>query len=163
LFSLLQLWESPTILNGMRSIWKKQGKQSNQQSGLSKEQIEQQQLTFEMLPTWPHGAQVVVDGQGFSAWGTLAQDGLVTTAADIALKHAYEIPGIWHVLGILDALPSELPTPFVIPQNVQLQEIAMQNIRSIAKNLAAAVRTALGRPVDKYGITPLLVFREVSG
>lgn len=158
---LRNLWESQTVTAELKRRWKK-GEIPGQPKP-TPQQIEHQQIMFEMLPKWPHGTQLTIDGTGFSAWGTLAEDCTITTAGEIALKHGYEIPGTWHVLGILDATPSPLAIPINVPEIAQSPTEALNNMKSIGKNLSNSIRSALGRPVDKYGITPILIFREVSG
>jgi hypothetical protein len=155
---LRHLWQSKAVLAHLLQ---------NQKSGKGKQALTDQQkhtqLTMEILPTWPHKLQAIIDGDGFSAWSGLADDGLIGTGADIALKHGYEIPGTWHALGILDAEPGAAPAAFPLPEVQVPEEQALENMRKLAKNLSVGVRKALGRPADKYGFTALLIFREVSG
>jgi hypothetical protein len=158
---LRNLWQSPIIIGELQKRWKTG--QHPGQPKLTKEKVQQQQMMFEMLPKWPHGVQMTIDGQGFSTWGTLAKDCLITAASDLALKHGYEIPGTWHILGILDAMPGPVQAYIPVPEIVSSPEEAMQNMKSLAKNFSTNIRGALGRPPDKYGITPILIFREVSG
>src|SRR5271170_5244174 len=96
-------------------------------------------------------------GPGFSVWSTLANEGMIGTVADLALKHGTDIPGLWHLLGILDAMPSQIPPQIDIPYTG-----VPSHFGTMIRNFANLARTALGRPPDAYGTTALLLFREVA-
>ncbi len=115
---------------------------------------------MEVLPILPQFLQGMICGDNYSIWCGLAEQWLVGTSAEIALKHGYEIAGQWSILGIMDALPGPLPAQIIIPP---LPFGAPQNMGPNAQNLAVAARTSFGRPADAHGVTPLLIFREVSG
>jgi hypothetical protein len=75
------------------------------------------------------------------------------------------------VLGIVDALPDKdpLPVPTVIPPNdpaAMNAALASYNTNMagfMALMNAIQARSFMGRPMGAFGITPLLIFREVSG
>ena len=109
---------------------------------------------MEFMPLLPHGIQArMVDILNKSVWFSLREDGLSTSPGDVFLKHGSNIAGDWNVVGIVDALPSngyQPKSPF---------EDGMQ--KAIA-DLGSNLRPAFGRPNDAWGMTPLLIFREVS-
>ena len=79
------------------------------------------------------------------------------TVADLSLKHGTEIPGEWHLLGVLDALPDQIPA-----QTVVVNTGVPQHFGTLIKNFSNLGRTLLGRAPEAYGMTALLLFRKVS-
>lgn len=102
----------------------------------------------------PHGIQgrLIGDLQR-TVWFTLREDGLSTNAADVFLKHGSHIAGSWNIVGIVDALPSFAFSP---------QSPFEDGMQKAIADLGASLRPAVGRPNDAWGMTPLLIFREVS-
>lgn len=111
----------------------------------------------EILPLLPHSVQATVTGKDAAVWTSLSEDNLVGTASDLSLKHGSEIPGGWCLLGILDALPSPIPAQIQIVPTPTLQ-----HMDATARNFANVARTLLGRPPGAYGVTPILIYREIS-
>lgn len=112
---------------------------------------------LDVIEAFPHSAQCTVKGTDFSVWSTLSPDGMVGSVADLSLKHGTEIPGEWHLLGVLDALPNPIPEQTTIHNTGIPQHLGP----SIA-NFSNLARTLLGRAPEAYGMTALLLFREVS-
>lgn len=119
------------------------------------------QVTMEVLPHLPHSAHLHVVSNDFAVWAPAASDSLVTPTSDLVLKHGAKVAGQWSMLGILDAMPfdeSELMTGMEMLRTGMLSN---DNIAQAALNLAPIIKQAIGRPILSYGMTPLLVFREV--
>lgn len=116
------------------------------------------EFAFEMLGILPHSIQASVTSASASAWATLQEDCLATTPGNLLLKHGLVISGEWSMLGIVDAQPdlvlNDQETDF--EGGVQMAAKLMELFAPIARNL-------LGRPTDAFGITPLMIFREVNG
>jgi hypothetical protein len=112
---------------------------------------------LDVLPLFPHSAQCTIAGLNFSVWSTLGLDGMVGTVGDLSLKHGTEIPGEWHLLGVLDALPNPIP-----PQIPIVNTGSPMHMGVLMKNLSNLGRLLLGRAPESYGVTALLLFREVS-
>lgn len=112
---------------------------------------------MEILPTLPHTPQCTIKGEEISVWTTLSAEGLVGTVSDISLKHGTEIPGDWHLLGVLDAMPNPI-TPQIPIVNTGVPE----HFGKVVQNLSNLSRTLAGRGPESYGVTALLLFREVS-
>jgi hypothetical protein len=117
-----------------------------------------------LLKLWPHVTQVMLAGNGMTAWGTIRDDGLITPAGDLILKHGVGIAGTWSVVGVLDATP-EL-NPITDPNQAVQAAMAAPTVPSLVGTLFEALspltRQALGRPPSAYGVTPLLIFRDVT-
>jgi hypothetical protein len=124
----------------------------------------QDSMSFGMavMKVMPHAIQARLTSSNASFWASLSEDGLTTGPADLFLKHGLKIAGEWSMVGILDAIPDENLHPTQL--NVQAA-IDAANLGAYAGGLAMMtphIRPILGRPAQAYGITPLLVFREVS-
>ncbi len=113
-------------------------------------------LFFEMIDVLPHPAQITI-GDDPVGWGILDERGMMSTASDHLLKYGGPIPGTWAVVGILDAYPSITETPEIV-HNVGVEQI----VHVLFGQIEPITRQLLGRPSEAFGITPLLVFREVG-
>ncbi|SDI95540.1 hypothetical protein [Salipiger marinus] len=116
-------------------------------------------LFSEIIPLLPHTVQSSVSGSnGVKVWSSLEKGGLTVAAGNITLNHGVSIPGEWAILGILDAHP-------LMDRDVKVRDQTPGGEEMLAKlfeALAPVVRQMLGRPRDAYGVTPLLVFREIE-
>jgi len=171
--TLPKLWESPhiksqaviTAVNGQKLIWNanplnaalsSKDKAVAERAFLKNVEVNTR-ATMEILPYFPHSAQCTIKGDNFSLWSSLATDGMVGAVSDLSLKHGTEIPGVWHLLGIIDAQPDAIPAQVEIPYTG-----VPSHFETMIKNISNLARTALGRPPNAYGATALLLFREVS-
>jgi hypothetical protein len=121
------------------------------------------ELGIEVMNSMPLTVQRrLATTSGDAYWCSLSVEGLTSSPGDLMLKHGVLLGGEWSMLGILDALPS---------QRLSDQQSELQNAMTIATLgplvggigvMADALRPMIGRPADAYGITPLLVFREVA-
>lgn len=87
------------------------------------------------------------------AWGTLTPEHMLSDFSELAFKHGRGLPGEWTVVGLLDALPDDVidAAPHVV--NTEVENGLLQ--------VMDAMRTFLGRRPYAYGITPLLIYRQV--
>ncbi len=116
-------------------------------------------FALDILSILPHSVQATVSSSLTSVWANLKPDCLATEPSDLTLKHGHAIPGTWSILGILDAQPQLLPDA-----EVQASEgDAAQAANILFRMLAPVTRNIMGRPLDAFAVTPLLVFREVTG
>lgn len=111
---------------------------------------------FEMLKIMPHSTQAVLKTAAGEVWSSLKPDAFITQPSDLTLTHGAQVRGTWNMVGILDAKPDYLE--FDKPDEVKAQSI-IGNLASIIQPLA---RQQLGRPEGAYGVTPVLIFREVT-
>jgi hypothetical protein len=118
---------------------------------------ENARVNMDLLSHFPYSAQCTIIGGGLSVWSTLTVEGMVGSVADLSLKHGTNIPGTWHLLGILDALPSPIP-----PQILTAYTGIPEHFDKAIINLSNIGRTLLGRKPEAYGMTAPLLFREVS-
>lgn len=94
-----------------------------------------------------------------SIWCILSPDNLTISATDLFLKYGITVPGTWSMLGVVDALPQPAAgaDPGVAPKEKSVSNTMLEAMRA-----SEVISVHLGRPRSSYGITPLLVFREVS-
>ena len=119
------------------------------------------QTLLEVLPTLPHSVNVTIASEDGTTWGGLKEEYFVGTGSDLVLKHGLTIPGEWHMLGVLDAQPdlgSVEDADGDDPAYILFNSVVGQ----IAKLLSPIIRVMLGRPPTSFGVTPLLIFRDVS-
>ena len=123
--------------------------------------------TMAIMKSMPHLIQVRLhEPTGAKLWGTLRDSGVVGTTSDFLLKHGMVIPGQWAILGILDALPEAQQGgglhPDLLTDILRGIQMVKGPFGDMFRQINLPVRQLLGRPLDHYGITPLLIFREVG-
>ena len=116
----------------------------------------------------PHVVQArMMPREGGAVWASLTEDGLVVSAADIVLKHGTAVAGEWSALGVLDAMPDADAdgnmTDAGRDSTLAMLATADNPFSQLMFNAMPHLRPLLGRPFDAYGMTPLLIFREISG
>ena len=115
-----------------------------------------------LLEQMPHGLQMRVSvNTGELVWCGLQPEFLTGSPIDIVFKHGAVIPGQWNVLGILDALPDALAGDANDAGDSSSVE-ATEIVAKLMENYLPIMRMMMGRPGKAYGITPLLVFREIG-
>jgi hypothetical protein len=120
-------------------------------------------FAYEMLKLLPHTIQASLTDQNGSAWCILREESLVVSAADVLLKHGVSIPGSWNLLGVLDAFPISHQTDTEYAADQLKAAECLGTFGEMIGSLAPAIAKLLGRPPDSFGMTPLLIFREISG
>jgi hypothetical protein len=108
----------------------------------------------ELLKSIPHTmhAHFLTDN-GF-LWASLEPENLLLPPADIVLKHGGTVGGSWKILFILDAYPSRDSTP-------ELRSWDAGQATDGVMNAIHELRKQIGRPFEWYGVTPLMVYREI--
>ena len=122
-------------------------------AGHGKEQKRNVDIGIAFVRLLPHSVQASLRGEA-TVWCSLQTPGMTTPADDLLLKHGVAVRGEWSLLGILDAVPdSDADSRPLSPG---------EDIATLMRALAPAARQLLGRPPDHYGVTPLLIFREIG-
>lgn len=127
----------------------------------------EQEALFEILPLLPHSPQFNIVTDDFAVWGTIDPQHMVGTVGDLVLKHGSKVPGSWSVVGILDAVPFEQRDDEDYDDILSFFErlrigMMTENVWKAAIEMAQPARQALGRPFLSYGVTPLVIFREIE-
>ncbi|BDV34675.1 hypothetical protein [Methylocystis iwaonis] len=125
------------------------------------------ELAVEMMAMMPHSAIAAVSSGPHAAWCVLRDEWLTVPAADILLKHGVNVAGEWSMLGILDAMPDQPNIeiePGIFSRNIDyfISGMKLSQMAMHFAGFAGPARLLLGRPEESYGITPLLIFRQVS-
>lgn len=162
--ALREIWNKPSVIAAFQNHEQEKSNLSRQQrkaknravDGKSSSLPPEQQLFFDLVDTFPHTVQAIV-GTEPKTWGILESQSLLGFSTDFALKFGGKIQGSWAMVGIVEALPDESinPSPF---ETKSIDEVA----DAMIAHLAPLSRQLLGRPSDAFGVTPLMIFREVS-
>jgi hypothetical protein len=95
----------------------------------------------------------------FTFWATLVEENLVPSSSSVMLKHGVLVSGIWTMIGILDAVPG---VNNITDEQLQSFLPIMGSVGTLTISIAQNVRNLFGKPDSSVGITPLLIYREVS-
>jgi hypothetical protein len=90
-------------------------------------------------------------------WSSLQPENLTIPMTDLTLKYGGTVSGSWKILYLLDAWPDtgEPPDVSSIWSAGQMMDGILTAIH--------ALRTMMGRPTSWFGITPLMIFRDIAG
>ena len=178
---LRQMWQLPTVKRAviegagetapnaseLQGTGNRQERRRNNNQRARPAAQSEAEIALEIMPVLPHMVQMSVSTVDNSVWGTLREDSLVASPSELMMKHGMSIDGTWHVVGVLDAFPDEDFQPEQGPSLAMLRQM-MAGAQlghlafSMASSLMPMIRQILGRPSSSYGVTPLLVFREIS-
>lgn len=164
--SLSEIWHKPSMKKSMevgldaelpsnRSERRKPGRK-NSASSKSKMPTDLE-IFLDLVDVLPHTTQAIV-GRENLAWGLLKDEGLIGSPSDFALKFGSSIPGEWAMIGVLEAFPGESKSPDDILQTTQLDQVC----DALFMHLEPVTRQLLGRPAQAYGLTPLMIMRQVT-
>lgn len=132
------------------------------QQGSNKQATDELDLAVSLLSVIPHILQCRVVGNGVDAWCSLDEQSVVGKTSDLTLKHGTLVQGAWSVLGVLDALPDQ---GAVLNADLAsaVNDVVATPLGQLSARFAPAARFLLGRPDHAYGLTPLLIFRQLGG
>jgi hypothetical protein len=119
---------------------------------MQKKQLSSMGQMLQVMPPLPQ--MHLADAAGNHVWAALGDDNMLVDMSSIALCHGTVLRGTWHVLGLLDALPDTEITTHPPFQGSELL--------GFARDVVGSLREIVGRPVTAFGMTPVLIFREVS-
>jgi hypothetical protein len=180
------MWQMPAIKNalfagaiGERQIapnspsQNRQQRRSSKRSGDHSADVKSPYDAMEgglaLIGLLPHAiqARLSINGTDQMVWTSLKEDALVVSAADLTLKHGTAIAGTWNMLGILDALPDHNAAGELTvsgeDSRTGSEKLADSPFGEMMNHIMPFLRPLLGRPFSAYGMTPILIFREVSG
>lgn len=115
----------------------------------------------ELMRGLPLGIGFILVSETSHFWFSVKREYLSLYDLDIPFKFPTHVSGIWSVLGVIDALPSD---------HVEgLQRVIQKNIDGLMPSMAlnmmqitGAIVGMFGRPLPAYGLSPLVVYREVN-
>jgi hypothetical protein len=112
-------------------------------------------------------ARLMTAGTNMTLWASLRDDGMMVSASDLTLKHGVSVAGQWNMLGVLDAFPDMDAEGNITPSGVEgiasASSLSDSPFGQMLDAMMPHIRPMLGRPYHAHGMTPLLVFREISG
>lgn len=127
------------------------------------------EMAIDLMTIVPHLVQSSVNNEHVAAWSTLREEWMTIPPADLLLKHGASVPGEWGLIGVLDALPDDpelLIESLGLTNRVVEQALAGSKLNQMgfhfAGGLVPPIRQLLGRPAESFGVTPLMIFREIS-
>jgi hypothetical protein len=110
----------------------------------------------QIVSTLPHSIQGTFLTEDHEAWFTLEPIHMRINPEDIVFKHGCDLEGEWHMLGIVDALPDDGTL------NIDAFTRVSTQVEAGLRVMLLGLRTALGRPSQRYGITPIIIFRTMK-
>ena len=115
-------------------------------------------LIVAILKGIPRSLQAYIQAEsGELMWCTMRRESMVVRAEEIMLKHGMHVPGTWDVLGVRDTAPVPDDKPSKTPDVARLGQLG----EALSK-LVPIGREAMGRPSERLGITPILIYREIN-
>lgn len=163
--SLKDIWKLPSVKKAMEAgsaqepagNRQKRRKASKQNTEHKKSNNPDLDMFLELIDILPHTTHAIV-GVADAAWGLLKAEGLLGSSSDFALKFGGSIPGHWAMVGLLEGLPGESEVPADILNTTHLEQVG----DALFMHLEPITRQLLGRPSSAYGVTPLIIMREVT-
>lgn len=133
----------------------------------TKTETSEAELIMELLPLLPHSPQVNIISPEAVAWATIEPAYVLGSIEDLLLKHGPKVAGTWAMVGILDGRPFEDRGTDEYDDIINVDErirsgMIQDNVWKVAIDLAVPARQALGRPFTSYGVTPLIIFRNLE-
>lgn len=153
--TVAKIWTMPSLRRQWGIAELPHGKRKGGDSNVSGMEV-----AADFIPALPHGIQLSMISASRQIWGSLREDAMIVSASDLMLKHGATVAGEWSVLGILDAKP-DAGGSLEVSDNLGLR-IATEGFGVIMTAIAPFARQLLGRRDSAFGVTPLLVFREVG-
>lgn len=159
-------WEIPSIKKLVRDGAKQGPVAGNREQRRSQKQptVNEVDVLFELLKLFPHSIQARLLAPQDSIWCSLDENSMVSNASDLMIKHGTLIGGTWNIVGVLDAFPydPDYLTEDGEPLANVLATLATTPIGQMTVQLAPIAQSLLGRPPLAYGVTPLMIFREIG-
>lgn len=116
----------------------------------------------DILAAIPHPVQArMLTERRQSIWASLKTESLVIDSSDVFLKHGIALEGRWNIFGVLDALP-------VSGSDDPLKDELVADFESLpfgqmAVGMLPLLQSGYARTPTAYGVTPIMIFREVTG
>jgi hypothetical protein len=104
---------------------------------------------MKVLPLQVQATIHMDDGTGI--WATLSEEGLLQSPTDLFLKYGSTVQGRWSMLGTMDVRPGD---------DVSAIAGEVSNVADLMRSFDN-LSVSLGRPRSKFGLTPLIIFREI--
>lgn len=123
--------------------------------------VEGLKLGIEILKTMPHGVTSRLYTTSDMIWSSLQARWMTGDASSIALRHGDQMAGVWSMVGILDAMP-DLVTPTNFSPDESALLFNLDGFAHFLDVLGPIIRMMIGRPSGHFGVTPLIIYRDVA-
>lgn len=115
----------------------------------------------DFLQSLPLGIVFILFCDNNAFWFNVKRDYLALQALDIPLKFPVAIGGEWHVTGLIDALPQDHANVLAVFEGMT-DKLVFPQAFSILTQLVVPLVGLFGRPADAYGLSPVVIHREIS-
>ncbi len=116
----------------------------------------------EYLKSLPLGVGFVLVTENEHFWFSVNKEYLYLYDLDIPLKFPTHVSGIWNVVGVVDAKPNDHVSGMqdVIDKKVDglLPPMVLHTMQ-----LTSTITGMFGRPIQAYGLSPLIIYRNIRG
>lgn len=133
------------------------GAKSNKEKLALREELKELEQVEEVSKFLSVSTQIdFQEESGASVWMSVASANLTVNVADLALKYGALIAGKWRIVGFVDALPDPHSTgKDNADRNVLVNKQGMAN-------MLMKIRKLMGRPTHCWGVTPLIIYRQIN-
>jgi len=126
---------------------------------LSESDFNLQLAAFQNLP---QQIQIHLSSDTGKIWSLLQPEYMTVPAGEIMMKHGAVVEGKWHILGIKDGEPTKSVDNFLEIQKKLSTAYPLHPFINETLTTSHFVRGWVGRPIECYGVTPILIFREIG-
>lgn len=118
-------------------------------------------VVMKMIEALPSQVHAILATENYAIWSSLRPESMTTPASELNMKYGVTLDGSWKVLGIKDASPSKSPERD--QKNAENLARIYQDAKLVGEaiNLITGLRGYMGRPYSAYGITPIMIYRDV--
>ena len=163
-FSLLKAsWDMPSVKRLLQNSQPNKTRNGPKNQGNNNRDL----LAFlqDMLRTLPHTFQLLMDTGSENVWAILGEESILAQTSEYSLKYGGVLPGNWSMLGILDAVPLDgyvwnKDEPFDTSMHPTF--VDQSPLLDVLLTVTQLSQNLLGRRLDHYAMTPLMVFREIG-
>ena len=120
-------------------------------------------LTMDLFPTiveamkaLPHTIHAHFLTREGHLWSSLQPESLTIQTSDLTLKYGGQVAGLWKLLYLYDAWPDLGEAP-------NLETWSAGDVVDGILKAMHILKTGFGRPPHWYGVTPLMIYRSISG
>lgn len=115
----------------------------------------------EFLRQLPLGIGFVLVTEIGHLWFTVKKDYLSLYNLDIPLKYPVHVSGEWSILGIVDAVPNDHVEGIRPVIDREIDGLLPAMVFHMME-LTGAMTGMFGRPVNAFGLSPLVIYRNIE-
>lgn len=119
-------------------------------------------LVSDIISQLPHLLSFKMRDVGYSTWSTLKPENMVINHYDLLMKHGTDIAGIWHMIGVLDAKPG-VDNCVSSAFRDNKDQTNDDSIEEMMGQFVNGLRGIMGRDERSFGVTPLVILRQITG